>query len=172
MSTVYGESGPSFATIKRWSREFKHGRESLEEDPRSGRPNTAVTEENIEKVKKLVLEDRRIKLWQIAEAIGISKERIGDILHNHLHMTICGDNPDDVFSRIVTVDETWIRQYDPESKQESMQWIEKGEKPPRKFKVERSASKLIATVFWDCEGILFIDYLPKKTIMNGNYYAA
>ena len=53
-----------------------------------------------------------------------------------------------------------------------MQWIEKGEKPPRKFKSERSASKLMATVFWDCEGILFIDYLPKKTTMNGDYYAA
>lgn len=200
MSAVYGVSAPSFATVKRWTREFKHGRESLEDDPRSGRPNTAVTEENIEKVKKLVLEDRRVKLWQLAEAIGISKERIGDILHSHLHMKkvcarwvpkmltpldkqrrvttsqefldICGDNPDDVFSRLVTVDETWIRQYDPESKQESMQWIEKGEKPPRKFKVERSASKLMATIFWDCEGILFIDYLPKNTTMNGDYYAA
>ncbi|XP_049873440.1 protein GVQW3-like [Pectinophora gossypiella] len=134
MSTVYGASAPSFATVKRWSRKFKHGRESLKDDPRPGRPNTAVTEENIEKVKKLVLEDRRFKLWHLAEAIGISKDRIGAILHNHLHMKkvcarwvpkmftpldkqrlvttsqefldICGDNPDDVFSRLVTVDET------------------------------------------------------------------
>jgi histone-lysine N-methyltransferase SETMAR len=29
----------------------------------------------------------------------------------------------------------------------------------------------MATVFWDSEGILLIDYLPRKTTMNGNYYA-
>jgi hypothetical protein len=29
----------------------------------------------------------------------------------------------------------------------------------------------MATVFWDSEGILLIDYLPRKTTMKGNYYA-
>ncbi|XP_045459255.1 histone-lysine N-methyltransferase SETMAR-like [Melitaea cinxia] len=86
-------------------------------------------------------------------------------------LDLCKDNLEEICTRIVTVDETWIRQYDPESKQESMQWIEKGERPPKKFKVEISASKLMATIFWDCEGVLLIDYLPKKTTMNAEYYA-
>lgn len=200
MSTVYGESAPSSATVKRWVRLFQLGRESLEDDPRPGRPNTAVTDENVAKIKKIVLEDRRIKMWQIAEELSISKERIGDILHNYLHMSkvsarwvpkmltsfdkqrrvetsqefldLCKDNLTEICTRIVTVDETWIRQYDPESKQESMQWVEKGEKAPKKFKVEKSASKLMATIFWDSEGVLLIDYLPKKTTMNAEYYAA
>lgn len=199
MTSIYGESGPSHATVKKWSRLFKLGRESIEDDPRSGRPISVVTEENTEKVKKLVLEDRRIKVWQIAEALGISKERVGEILHQHLHMTkvsarwvpkmltafdrerrvqtsqafleLCEEGLDEVCSRIVTVDETWIRQYDPESKSESMQWIEKGERPPKKFKVQRSASKLMATVFWDCDGILLIDYLAKGSTINAVYYA-
>ncbi|GBP77122.1 hypothetical protein EVAR_99367_1 [Eumeta japonica] len=59
---------------------------------------------------------------------------------------------DEICDRIVTVDETWVRQYDPESKQESMQWTKKGERPPKKFKVQKSASKLMATIFWDSEG--------------------
>ncbi|XP_045451229.1 protein GVQW3-like [Melitaea cinxia] len=84
-SSVYGESGPSSATVKRWTRLFQQGKETLE-DPRSGRPNTAVTDENIEKVKKIVLDDRRITWWQIAEELGFNKERVGDIMHNHLHM--------------------------------------------------------------------------------------
>lgn len=46
--TVYREFKPSFAALKRWNQEFKNGRESLEDDPRSGRPNTALTEENIQ----------------------------------------------------------------------------------------------------------------------------
>ncbi|GBP04819.1 Mariner Mos1 transposase [Eumeta japonica] len=55
--------------------------------------------------------------------------------------------------------------------QESMQWTKKGERPPKKFKVQKSASKLMATIFWDSEGVLLIDYLPKGTTMNGQYYA-
>ncbi|GBP15649.1 Mariner Mos1 transposase [Eumeta japonica] len=54
---------------------------------------------------------------------------------------------------------------------ESMQWTKKGERPPKKFKVQKSASKLMATIFWDSEGVLLIDYLPKGTTMNGQYYA-
>ncbi|GBP68017.1 Mariner Mos1 transposase [Eumeta japonica] len=38
-------------------------------------------------------------------------------------------------------------------------------------KVQKSASKLMATIFWDSEGVLLIDYLPKGTTMNGQYYA-
>lgn len=81
------------------------------------------------------------------------------------------DREEETISRIVTCDETWIRQWDPESKQESLQWKFKGEKPPRKFKVRPSAGKLMATIFWDVEGILLIDYLPKNTTMNAAYYA-
>ncbi|XP_063386186.1 histone-lysine N-methyltransferase SETMAR-like [Cydia fagiglandana] len=78
---------------------------------------------------------------------------------------------EEIMSKVVTCDETWIRQWDPESKQESLQWKFKDEKPPRKFKVRPSAGKLMATVFWDIEGILMIDYLPKRTTMNAEYYS-
>ncbi|GBP24093.1 Histone-lysine N-methyltransferase SETMAR [Eumeta japonica] len=52
-------------------------------------------------------------------------------------LELVGDNIDEICDRIVTVDETWVRQYDPESKQESMQWTKKGERPPKKFKVQK-----------------------------------
>lgn len=191
MASIYGASGPSYATVKK-CRLFKLGR-SIEDDPRSGRPISVVTEENVRKVRKLVLEDRRIKVWQIADTVGISKERVGEILHEHLNMTkvsvrwvpkmltafdkecrvetsqafldLCGDGIDEVCSRIVTVDETWIRQYDPECKSESMQWIEKGERPPKKFKVQKSVSKLMATVFWDCDRLFGQRFYNKCTLL-------
>ncbi|GBP94558.1 Putative uncharacterized protein FLJ37770 [Eumeta japonica] len=53
---------------------------------------TVVTEENVRKIEKLVLADRRIKLWQIAEELQISKERVGEIIHEHVNMRkISGD---------------------------------------------------------------------------------
>lgn len=190
MLKVFRDSCPSEFVIKFWSKQFKHGRECLEDDPRSGRPISAVTADSVEKVKQLILADRRIKQWELARDVGISKERVHEIIHQHLGMSkvsarwvprmltpfdkqrrveccqafldLVKDKEEETISQIVTCDETWIHQWDPESKQESMQWKYKGEKPPRKFKVRPSAGKLMATIFWDVEGIIMIDYLPKK----------
>ena len=59
---VYGDSSPSFPTIKKWAAEFKRGRTSLEDDLREGRPKSATTPESIEQVHDMVLDDRRMKL--------------------------------------------------------------------------------------------------------------
>jgi len=83
---VYGDSSPSFSTVKKWAAEFKRGRTSLEDDPREGRPKSATTPEIIEQVHDMVLDDRRMKVREIAETIGISKERVGYILHEELDM--------------------------------------------------------------------------------------
>jgi len=83
---VYGDSSPSFSTIKKWAAEFKRGPTSFEDDPREGRPKSATTPEIIEQVHDVLLQDRRMKVREIAETIGISKERVGYILHEELDM--------------------------------------------------------------------------------------
>ncbi|GFY25143.1 HTH_48 domain-containing protein [Trichonephila clavipes] len=60
LDSVYGDSAPSFTTVKFWLTEFKRGRKSLGDDERSGRPNTATTVENIAQVHQMVLDDHRI----------------------------------------------------------------------------------------------------------------
>jgi len=52
---VYGECAPSYATVKCWAAEFRQGRSSLEDEPRSGRPSEAVCEENCHAVENTVL---------------------------------------------------------------------------------------------------------------------
>jgi transposase len=78
---VYGDTSPSFSTIKKWVAEFNRGRTGLEDDPREGRPKSATTPEIIEQVRDMLLGDWQIKVREIAETIGISKERVGYILH-------------------------------------------------------------------------------------------
>ena len=86
-------------------------------------------------------------------------------------LTLCHTDPTEIVNRIVTGDETWVHFYDPESKQESMQWHMKRGPAPKKFKVVPSAGKVMAKIFWDSEQIRLIDYKSKcKTIM-GKYYA-
>lgn len=54
----YGDSSPSLATVKNWFNVFQRGRTSVFDDPRSGDPKTATTEDNVTKIHDLVLADR------------------------------------------------------------------------------------------------------------------
>ncbi|GFV19899.1 histone-lysine N-methyltransferase SETMAR [Trichonephila clavipes] len=69
-----------------WPAEFKHDHKSLEEDERSGRPNTASTDINITKVHRMVVDEHRIKVGEIAENLYMTTERVCHILNQHLGM--------------------------------------------------------------------------------------
>ena len=43
--------------------------------------------------------------------------------------------------------------------------------PPKKFRTQTSAGKVIATIFWDSEGLLLTDCLPPEKIITVPYYA-
>jgi len=43
---------------------------------------------------------------------------------------------------------------------------------PKKFRVQKSAGKVLASVFWDQDSILPIDYLPKGQTINAEYYSS
>ena len=60
MLTTLAESAPSYATVTRWIREFKRGRDSVEDDPRSGQPLIATTKDNLDLALQMAMQDRRI----------------------------------------------------------------------------------------------------------------
>lgn len=43
MIATFGADTPVLSTVLKWAAEFKRGRESLDDDQRSGRPTTATT---------------------------------------------------------------------------------------------------------------------------------
>jgi len=137
---------------------------------------------------------------EIAETIGISKERVGYILHEELDMKkLCARwvprllTADQKCTRIKISEQClerfnkkknlilcvglllwmilWftITHQNPNSSQNS------GEKPvvqrQKKTRSVPSAGKVMASVFWDAEGILFIDYLEKGKTITGPYYS-
>jgi len=51
-------------------------------------------------------------------------------------------------ARLVTMDETWLYRYDPEKKQQSMEWRHSSSPSPKKFRVQKSAGKVLASIFW------------------------
>ena len=70
------------------------------------------------------------------------------------------------------MDKTWIHLFTLGSNRQSIEWTTAGESCPNRPKMQTSAGKVFASVFWDAQGILFIDYLEKGRIINSEYYIA
>ncbi|XP_018311541.1 uncharacterized protein, partial [Mycetomoellerius zeteki] len=137
LDNVHSISAPAFATVYNWVNEFKRGRTSTCDAPRSGHPIEAATPEIIDKVHNIVLTNRRVKVRDLVEATVISHGTVISILHEQLCMkelsarwmprlltvdhkrdrvTISKQclemfqrNPDKFLRRFITVDETWTK---------------------------------------------------------------
>ena len=75
-------------------------------------------------------------------------------------------------ARLVTMDETCLYHYDPETKQQSMGWRHSRSPRSKKFRVQNFAGKVLASIFCDQDDILLIDYIPKGQTINAEYYSS
>ena len=138
-----------------------------------------TTPEIIDHIHELILVDGRISSKSIAEKVGITRVRIGSIVHEDLDMgklsakwvpkflntdqkrqrcqsseqilKFFRRDPNDFLSRLVTMDETWLYHYDPETKQQSMEWRHSGSPRPKKSRVQKSAGFLntsLVSIIW------------------------
>ena len=71
---------------------------------------------------------------------------------------------------IVTGDETWVYQYDPETKQQSAVWVFPDENPPVKFKRNRNASKQIIAYFYAKFGHVATIPLEDRKTVTADWY--
>ena len=199
MLAVYKDDCPSYDVVKHWCKQFKCGRLSVHDEPRSGRPSMSSDRNIVRQIESFIMEDRRVTISNIVEKVGISRGSIYNIIHDELHMNkvsarwiprlltplqkqnraecsqqlldMCNTDEDNFFSRLVTVDESWIHHFDPETKQATMQWKHAKSPPPKKARVQPSAGKVMMTVFWDEGGVLLTDYLERGQTITGEYYS-
>jgi len=138
---------PDQSTIAHWANRFCDGRVSIADDTRSGRLKTATTEENVKVVADALQEDCHMTLMELSEATGLSAASVHQILREDLKKRkICsGWVPHalsdeekqkrldaatllkqrfvaegmDFLHRIIAIDETWLRDFEPELKAQS-----------------------------------------------------
>jgi histone-lysine N-methyltransferase SETMAR len=74
-----------------------------------------------------------------------------------------------ILENIVTMDESAVSFHTPETKEQSKQWLKKGEPGPIKAKVHATRTKQIVLAFFDAKGLIYTNYVPKGTTVNANY---
>ena len=84
LTKAYAEFAMSKKRVYEWYKRFQDGREDVEDDERPGRPSTSTTDENVEKVKEMVMNDRRIIIREVADDVGISIGSCPEIFSNVL----------------------------------------------------------------------------------------
>lgn len=197
LQEVYGESCISVQHVRKWCREFSNGRTDIHDEQRSGRPS--ISDEVVSKIETILLDDRRITVRELAVKVPeCSEASIDRILREKLgYHKVCArwvphmlseahklkrvqcaqdflneidNNSDEFLDSIVTGDETWCHYVTPETKQQSRQWKHSESPKPKKFKQTLSAGKIMATVFWDRQGVLLVEFMPRGTTINSNTY--
>ena len=123
-----------------------------------------------------VLANHKLKLLEIAEKLKISEGNVFTILHEHLSMrkmcskwmldllTVnqnqqCVDDSEHCLQlfqckkrflcKYVTMVETWIHHFTPESNQQSAEWTAAGESHPKRPKTQTLAGKVLDSVLWN-----------------------
>ena len=71
-----------------------------------------------------------------------------------------------LLEKVITGDESWVFQYDPETKRQSRQW--KSVSSPRRM--QRSQVKVMRITFFDDQGMVHHEFVPQGQIVNQHFY--
>ncbi len=148
----------------------------------------------------LVQEDPRLSVWDIISRTGLSFCVVRNALKKDLVMArkcckfvpkelsevqkwtrmvvsqdnidkVCAQDDPEAFMRsIITGDKTWISTFETNTKAESSQWVHKGDprlKKPHQLTFQR---KTMATIFFDCDGLLLCEFLAPRDTITAEHY--
>ncbi|GFU30925.1 histone-lysine N-methyltransferase SETMAR [Nephila pilipes] len=80
------------------------------------------------------------------------------------------DEDPNFLKTIVTGDESWCLEYDPETNRQSSEWTSPGKGRPMKVRASKSKTKTILLVFFDSRGIIHHEFLRQLSTVTGAFY--
>ncbi|XP_054737795.1 histone-lysine N-methyltransferase SETMAR-like [Anastrepha obliqua] len=197
MQKVYGGDCLARSNVYNWFKRFKNGREDLDDDKRPGRPEASNRAELVEKVREIIAVDENFTARVLAEELNSSTGTIWKILTDdlgkrkvcarfvpqqlnedqkivrveHCKYTIStAENDPGFLDSIITGDETWCFEYDPETKRQSAEWKTKGEPKAKKLRFQKSRIKTMLITLYDSKCIVHKEFVAEGQTINGQYY--
>lgn len=197
---VYGSFAVDRSTVSRWVQRIKEsgsGDTELLDRPRCGRPATATNAEMLKCAEGIILTDRRITTQQLALQLSVSNGSANAVIKTLGFSKVCARwvprsltndhrlqrkaissellerfnaDGENFLAKIVTGDETWAHHFEPETKRQPMEWHHPQSPGRKKFKTTPSAGKVMITVFWDIEGVILVDVMPRGETINSQAY--
>ena len=198
LQKVYGNGALKYATVCKWVCHFNDDRESVENDPRVGRPVSVSMVKNVATVKTLSEEDAPYTVQEIEELSGIHSSSVSKILRERLGLRkICAcwvphlltdeqkqsrvrlasqviekyDKCDPRrLEEIVTGDETCIYHFQLDSKAKNKVWVSsEGDRPVFGRRCKTSNPMLYA-IFFGLKGPVLQILVPKGSSVTGKFY--
>ena len=133
-------------------------------------PSTSKTDDNVERMRSLVRTDRRLTLRMISSELYLNRFTVHQILKQGLdtrkvcakmvpknlateqkanRRDVCLDLLDrlereqESFSRVITGFESWILEYDPETKRQSRDWHTANSPRPKKARMSKDRKSVV-----------------------------
>lgn len=198
LQKVYRDACPCRSTISKWYHFFKQGGTETATTPSPGRPLNPVNDRLLTAITKAIEANPKISLSLLSADLGESKGYLQHIINTRLQfrkvlakwvpklpseqqrqaridnaksiLKDYADNQDHFLDNMLTVDETWVY-YEPAQNRLLASKLQlPGQKPPEVGRIRNSYKKTLATVFWDRNGIVHIDYLATGKSINKEYY--
>ncbi len=121
-------------------------------------------------IKKDLKLSRRTPKFMPKELTPVQKWTRWALARDNIKLVSSQQDPDAFLHRIVTGDETWISTYETDTKQNSQEWLSPQDKRLKKALRIDGLKKVMMTLFFDCKGIILIEFLgPRETIDSPRY---
>ncbi len=185
---VYGVTALSEKQIRVWYRRFVGGRTEVCDLCRDAKPKTGRSQANIAAVRAAVEADRRATVEQLSKDTEIPPASVHRILKMDLllvkkcakyvprlltdrHVFKRRNNAEyllrlfcqfpQVLECAITMDESWVYQYDPLHKAQSREWLHKEDPRPIKAICARATGKVLISTFFDSKGLVYYEFSHK-----------
>jgi len=183
-----GNDVMSTATACRWFERFRNKDYSLQDEPKSGRPNDI----NLDELKKLIENDPTLSTRNVAHTLGCSQRaihyhfqqlrlvsKLGEWIPHDLNQAqlkmrvdMCQQllNSRRTFNwldNLITGDEKWVVYTNPRRKR---QWLKRGQPAVPTPKAGLHPKKRMLSIWWNVKGVIYWELLPEKSTVTGIKY--
>jgi histone-lysine N-methyltransferase SETMAR len=177
-------------TCAAWVKKFKNDEFQVSDKDRTGRPSFHLEDQ----IQHIIDENKHATTREIGEQLNVSHEAVWKNLKNMgkrylvnvwipysltdankaKRMATCNDllkmfKRNNFLHRIVTVDEMWVY-WENECSHTHRSWRGSGDEPTTETRRMLTKRKHLATIFWDCKGVIMMDVLPNGQTITAVYY--